>query len=84
MTVKTPPKKDNLKLKKETPVSGGRREGLRVPEEGDILLEEEGLADVKRLLFTPRLEGGFLAVTASATASSRLYSAMKKILIINS
>ena len=55
---------------KKKPVSVGRKEGLRVPAEGDMMLEEAGLAGAKSPFLTMRFEERSLA--ASATASSRL------------
>jgi len=40
------------KNKKNTPVSGGRKEGLQIPAEEDILFDEAGLADAKRPFLT--------------------------------
>jgi hypothetical protein len=50
-------KKNMTKYKIKAPVSGGRKhrkEGLRVPVEGDKSLNKAGLADAKRPFLTTR------------------------------
>jgi hypothetical protein len=60
----------NMTKEKKKPVSVGRKEGLRNPAEGDMVLDEAGLAGAKRPFLMTRFEERSLA--ASATASSRL------------
>ena len=55
---------------KKAPVSGGRKEGLRIPADGDIVLDEAGLAGANRPFLMMRFEDRSL--DASAIARSLL------------